>query len=140
MAGIYGSFLAYFSELFQDVEFFEQEPDIGAGYKERKTIGVYPVIIQADVGSSIAGPAGRLSAHHTWRSLDVINNAVMWCDSDTPMKIGWFLYHPIDNRVYRVASDLEYNREGGFTCWGITKLTGDTGDMKGRLPIYEGHL
>lgn len=138
MSGIYGSFLAYFGELYQPVAFFEQKPNIGAGWKNRSDLVYYDVIIQEDKGASIVGHSGRLTTRNNWLTLDITNNDIMWSDIGVPIKLGLFLIHPIDGRVYRVASSLEYNREGGFAIWGISKLTGDTGDQKEKLPLYEG--
>jgi hypothetical protein len=140
MGGVYGSFLEAFPELMQPVEFFSQDPLVGAGYGVRIPIGTYEVILQAKSGSSIEGNSGRLSARNAWRTLDVANNDTMWAPDEYPLVQGCFMVHPNDGRIYRLATVLEYNREGGFKVWGITKLTGDTGSQDTLLPLIPGEV
>jgi len=96
------------------------------------------VILQAGDGSSIIANKGRLSLRNVWRTMDIENRDILWCDKETHLKQGGFMIHPQDGRVYRLDSILEYDREGGFYVWGIEKLTGDTGDQKDRLTVISG--
>jgi hypothetical protein len=137
MGGVYGGFLEYFSELMSTVAFYSQEPKTGAGYEERNEIGSFRVILQSDGKSGLVGPAGRLSYHAQWRSLDIANNDMMWSVANIP--IGSFFHHnKRDKAVYRIITQLDYDREGGFYIWGIQRVTGANGENNGQLEFAKG--
>jgi hypothetical protein len=137
MGGVYGSFIEFFPELFEKCVTYTQVPLETAGYKGRKDGKTYRVIYQSDGESGLTGPAGRLSYHSQWRTIDMANNDIMWSRKEIP--VGVFFIHPRKEKaVYRVVKQLDFSKEGGYYEWGIQRVTGDNGNQTGRLSINKG--
>lgn len=132
---IYGDMLPYFSELFIEVDYFEQTTLVGAGYQPVGNVLKKSVIFQnTPEGTGISGPMGRLAKRANWSNMAITEEARLW--SPEPLQEGWFV--SVKNRYYRILKHIDWLDIGGFSVYTIDKVVGNSGKSENVLPLKEG--
>ena len=124
---IYGNALPYFSELLREVDYFEQEPLIGAGYEAPAGTTQIEVIYQnSSEGSSVSGPLGRLSKRSNWTSMSITDELRIWTNST--LKEGAFIHDHGKDRTYRILKRMDWEHQSDFNVYTVEKVVGNMGD------------
>lgn len=116
---VYGDMLGFFPELQRPFDYFEMSPKQVAGYNERVNVrtvyGIYQEV-----------KAGTLQADDdTWNATDV---PLFFTREDlTP---GKFIAFPGSQMVYRITKNNDWTHEGGFNCYTLETLSGNTDVQK----------
>ena len=124
MEAIYGEMLAAFPELFQTVAYYIREPKVGAGYED-KASGFTDVIIMADK-TFIATLGEQAFSTDSADVLDYGDREFLWAPAGTPLKVGYFVFNPDANLMYRIMSKSEWVMYGGFIRFGFEVVQGVT--------------
>ena len=123
--GVYGEMLAAFPELFQSVPYYVREPKVGAGYKDPSVSGYTDVIIMADK-TFIATLGERALTTDSADVLDYGDKEFLWAYSDTPLRVGYFVFNTDENLMYRIVSKSDWERYGGFIRFEFEVVQGTT--------------
>ena len=123
---VYGEMLAAFPEIFQTVSYYIREPKVGPGYTE-KASGVTDVIIMADK-TFIATLGERALSTDSADVLDYGDREFLWAASDTPLRVGYFVFNSDENLMYRIISKSDWERYGGFIRFGFEVVQGTTSE------------
>lgn len=124
--GVYGDMLAAFPELFQTVAYYVREPLVGSGYKDQAS-GFTDVIIMADK-TFIATLGEQAFSSDSADVLDYGDREFLWAFSDTPLKVGYFVFNTDANLMYRIISKSEWGYYGGFIRFGFEVVQGTTSE------------
>lgn len=112
---VYGDMLLYFAEQRTTVTVYDMTPDINAGWtivpNSQETVSC---IYQHTNGDRIKDSNGNLVSSSDFE---------LWTETDGLR--GKFL--SIDGNVYRLASNAEWIREGGFFRYTCEKVVGNNG-------------
>ena len=124
--GVYGDMLAAFPELFQTVPYYEREPEVGAGYTE-KSSGFVDVIIMPEktLTASLGGRAVQTSSYDV---LDYKDKEYVWAASDSPLRVGLFIFDTEKNRLCALVGKAEWGLYGGFTRFDFEIVQGTTSE------------
>lgn len=124
--GIYGDLLAAFPEIFQTVPYYEREPKVGAGYEE-KSSGFVDVIIMPEktLTAALGGRAINASAYDV---LDYKDKEYVWASSDSPLRVGLFIYDTEKKRLCALVGKAEWGQCGGFTRFDFEIVQGTTSE------------
>lgn len=125
--GVYGDMLAAFPEIFQTVPYYEMPPDVGAGYLPATASGFTDVIIMADK-TFIATLGEQPFSADSADVLDYGDREFLWASSDTPLRVGFFVFNTEANLMYRIISKSEWGQYGGFIRFGFEIVQGTTSD------------
>lgn len=125
--GVYGDMLASFPELFQTVPYYVREPKVGAGYNDPTVSGYTDVIIMADK-TFIATLGERAFRDDSADVLDYGDREFLWASSDTPLRVGYFVFNMDENLMYRIISKSDWERYGGFIRFGFEVVQGTTSE------------
>jgi hypothetical protein len=128
--GVYGDFLGFFSELLERQEFYSQEPQEAGGYGNKRVLGTFLVVYQDDTPKELTARGGK------WHGLDVRDALLVWSAGEIP--VGAFFKPAHKAGVYRVVGVLSYQREGGFSGYVGSRVTGATGEQMGKLELKRG--
>jgi hypothetical protein len=126
-AGIYGDMMAAFPEIFQSVPYYVCEPEVGGGYKPPAESGYTDVIIMADK-TFIATLGERAFSADSSDVLDYGDREFLWAPSDTPLRVGYFVYNMDEEKLYRIVSKSDWERYGGFIRFGFEIVQGETSE------------
>lgn len=133
--GVYGDMLSFFPEIFQSVSYYEREPKVGSGYTE-KSSGLVDVIIMPEktLTAALGGRAVNQSAYDV---LDYRDKEYVWASSDSPLKVGTFIFDNEKQRLCRLVGRAEWGMYGGFTRFDFEIVQGATSepDRKTATPI-----
>lgn len=124
---IYGDLLASFPEIFQTVPYYVREPKIGGGYKDPSISGFTDVIIMADK-TFVATLGERAFTSDYSDVLDYGDREFLWAPSDTPLRVGYFVFNEDVNLMYRIISKSEWGMYGGFIRFGFEIVQGQTSE------------
>ena len=124
---IYGEMLAAFPELFQTVPYYVRQPKVGSGYSEPTQAGFTDVIIMADK-TFIDTLGERAFSSDSADVLDYGDREYLWAFSDTPLRVGYFVFNTDANLMYRIISKSEWGKYGGFIRFGFEIVQGTTGE------------
>lgn len=119
MGGVYGEFLASFSELFEDFKIYKQKPKVASGYDlefSRTERGIRQSVAQTVVDKT-RQRSGVMDIGDEW-TLWTYNRI----DSATE-------FVEIDGRMCRPMSSSKFNREGGFYEMTVEALVGNDGSQ-----------
>ena len=124
--GVYGDMLAAFPEIFQTVPYYEREPVVGAGYTE-KSSGFVDVIIMPEktLTAALGGRAINSSAYDV---LDYKDKEYVWASSDSPLRVGLFIFDTEKNRLCALVGKAEWGQYGGFTRFDFEIVQGTTSE------------
>lgn len=125
--GIYGDMLAAFPEAFQTVPYYVREPKVGGGYEEPVASGFTDVIIMADK-TFTATLGERAFSSDSSDVLDYGDREFLWASSDTPLRVGYFVFNMDEQKLYRIISKSDWERYGGFIRFGFEIVQGETSE------------
>lgn len=125
--GIYGEMLAAFPEMFQTVPYYEMAPAVGAGFEPATASGFTDVIIMADK-TFIAKLGENPFSTDSADVLDYGDREFLWAPSDTPLRVGFFVFNTDVNLMYRIISKSEWGQYGGFIRFGFEVVQGATSE------------
>ena len=125
--GIYGQMLAAFPEIFQTVPYYVRQPKVGGGYDNPETSGFTDVIIMADK-TFVATLGEQAFSSDSSDILDYGDREFLWAYSDTPLRVGYFVFNPEHNLMYRIISKSEWGMYGGFIRFGFEIVQGQTSE------------
>jgi hypothetical protein len=129
MGGVYGEFLAYFSELFEDFKVYKQIPKVASGYALeysravtgiRQSDGVY--VIQKN-RKHTANTMGIGAAYTLW-TYERIDPATEFVE--------------IDGRMFRPMKSPDFSREGGFWETALEAVEGNDGSQNDNMELAGG--
>ena len=117
MSGVYGEFIGFFSELFEDFKIFKHEDDRISGYKltfDRKIRAI----------KQTYNEAVDTKRYKELPILDIVQKWAFWCYEKLNI-VDEFV--EIDGEIYRPMTNAHYNREGGFWEYTLEKVIGNDG-------------
>lgn len=129
MGGVYGEFLAYFSELFEDFKVYKQIPKVASGYALeysravkgiRQSDGVY--VIQKNRKHTVN--AMGIGAAYTLWTYERIDPATEFVE--------------IDGRMFRPMKSPDFSREGGFWETALEAVEGNDGSQNDNMELAGG--
>lgn len=130
MAGVYGEFLAYFSELMESFKVYKQTPLVTSGYKLEYSHTVRGVrqndsdgIIDKSKRVNLVMDVGSCYTLWTYEKIDPATDFV-----------------EIDGDMYRPMSSSAFNREGGFYVIKVEMLVGNDGRKNDNAEISGGEF
>lgn len=130
MQGVYGEFLGYFSELFEEFEIYTHEDDRVSGYKltfEKKIQGIRQTSKEyIDMKRAKELPVLDIGQRYYFWSYEKLDIATEFVK--------------IDDEYYRPMSKSQFNREGGFWETVLDKVVGNDGTKDYTPELEEGHL
>lgn len=128
MAGVYGEFLGFFPELFEQFRVFKQEPDVVSGYKleyHRTVQGVRQTNnIYVDENRKKQLPLMDIVLSYWLWTYDKIDPATEFVE--------------IDGKMFRPMSESLFNREGGFYETRLDSVVGNDGTKDETPELTEG--
>ena len=117
MGSVYGEFLGYFSELFENFEVYTHEDDRVSGYKltfEKKIQGIKQTSKEyIDLKRAKELPQLDIGQRYYFWSYEKLDIATEFVK--------------IDNEYYRPMSKAQFNREGGYWETVLDKVVGNDG-------------
>lgn len=111
---VYGDQLAFFPEQFRSFPYFHMIPQPVASYSPREELGTVRGIFQYVKKGSLE------------REGDTLNNTevpTLWTRSK--LKVGDY-YITAEEVDYRITNDYPWKFEGGFYCYGLESIKGNT--------------
>ena len=125
--GLYGDMLAAFPEMFQTVPYYVRDPKVGSGYETPTESGFVDVIIMAD--KTFQATLGERAFTSDYADvLDYGDREFLWAASDSPLKVGYFVFNTDASLMYRIVSKSEWGMYGGFTRFGFEIVQGQTSE------------
>lgn len=116
--GIYGNQLLFFSEQFRVFDYFHMSPKVGASYSQRdeviKVKGVFQYMKR-----------GELRMEES--ALADVNVPTLWTRSK--LKVGDYFIQK-DDELYRIVNPADWLFEGGFGCYVLETVVGNTDEQK----------
>ncbi len=107
---VYGESLLAFPEQFRDFISFESNPNIGDGYGARKNKNTGSGVIQTSTSR----------AKDSNGNIVISRNYILW--TDAKLTLGNFV--EFETFIYRVLTDADWPREGGFYDYDLEKVVG----------------
>ena len=117
---VYGEMLSYFPELFQLVDYFSMNPQPVASYDERKDLGKVKGVFQFIRKGELARSGDTLSEKEV---------PTFW--TTKKLEVGNFI--TVDEIDYRIDSNDDWMFAGGYYCYGLETLIGNT-DKQEEIP------
>ena len=133
MGGVYGSILVHFPELAIQLPYFNQEARIGAGYEPPTDCRYITCIRQVRRGRTLSGVMKNEA--NSISPVLKINDTLTICSLEE-LVVGWFTIYK--KEVYRIARQVDWEREAGFFYYGVEKLIGNDGTTEFDLPVQQG--
>ena len=130
MAGVYGEFLGFFPELFEEFNIYTHEDDRVSGYKltfEKKITGIRQTTNEyIDTKRAKELPL-----------LDIVQRYTFWSYEKLDIATEFVA---IDEEMYRPMKVAQFNREGGFWETMLEKVVGNDGTNNETPELEEGEF
>ena len=130
MAGVYGEFLGFFPELFEEFNIYTHEDDRVSGYKltfEKKITGIRQTTNEyIDTKRAKELPLLDIGQRYTFWSYEKLDIATEFV--------------AIDEEMYRPMKVAQFNREGGFWETVLEKVVGNDGTNNETPELEEGEF
>lgn len=130
MAGVYGEFLGFFPELFEEFNIYTHEDDRVSGYKltfEKKITGIRQTTNEyVDTKRAKELPLLDIGQRYTFWSYEKLDIATEFV--------------AIDEEMYRPMKVAQFNREGGFWETMLEKVVGNDGTNNETPELEEGEF
>lgn len=128
MGGVYGEFLAYFSELMERFKVVKQNARLDSGYD----LGTFRYVqgIRQNEGSYFVDKANRKNY-----TADIGNRYTLWTYEPIDAATEFV---EIDGGMYRPMNQAAFNREGGFYEMAVERLVGSDGTKNESLELTDG--
>ena len=130
MAGVYGEFLGFFPELFEEFNIYTHEDDRVSGYKltfEKKITGIRQTTNEyIDTKRAKELPLLDIGQRYTFWSYEKLDIATEFV--------------AIDEEMYRPMKVAQFNREGGFWETMLEKVVGNDGTNNETPELEEGEF
>lgn len=130
---IYGDSLNAFPELFTNIHCWEGVPKAGGGYDIGQELDVTGIIL--NLASS---PGIQPRNYGDGYALDVETEDLLWVRNDSPIRLGLFLYHPLNGTICRVVRQYDKSLPGGYKRFVIERVNGANGLNNQDIPISGG--
>lgn len=117
MAGVYGDFLAYFSELFETFDVYRQTPDTVSGYTVEPVRKMRGIRQTNDTYLSAGKPK-------TLPVVNVTSSYILWSEEPVDVATEFVM---IDGRMHRPVSTSRLAVEGGFYETQLDAVAGNDG-------------
>lgn len=127
MAGVYGEFLGFFPELFEDFEVYRHDADVVSGYRLEYARTVRGIRQSNDAKATGWGPK-------TLPLVNVESSYILWTYEPVDMATEFVR---IDGRMHRPMSESRFVLEGGFYETRLDMVAGNDG-TKGSTPELSG--
>ena len=124
---VYGDMLAAFPEIFQTVPYYVRQPAVGGGYEPPSASGFTDVIIMADK-TFMATIGERAFTSDSSDVLDYGDREFLWAPSDTPLRVGYFVFNPDECLLYRIVGKSNWKDYGGFIRFNFEIVQGETSE------------
>lgn len=111
---VYGSMLNFFKEQFRQFDYFYMKPQVSASYATRENLGKVRGILQF----MKRGELSRLED-----TLSDVSVPTFW--TKTKLKVGDY-FIGIGEDIYRIKNSADWLFEGGFCCYVLEEVTGNT--------------
>lgn len=111
---IYGSMLNFFKEQFRQFDYFCMKPQVSASYSARENLGKVRGILQF----MKRGELSRLED-----TLSDVSVPTFW--TQTKLKVGDY-FISIGDATYRIKNSANWLFEGGFCCYVLEEVIGNT--------------
>lgn len=128
MGGVYGDFLSFFPELFEDFDVFSQKPDVVSGYEVKPLRTVRGIKQSDDSKLKDWGP-------HTLHVVNVASAFILWTYEPFDI-VNEFVR--IDGKMYRPTKESFFQREGGFYETRVEAVAGNDGVNRTTPELYGG--
>jgi len=125
--GLYGDMMSAFPEMFQTVPYYVRKPKVDGGYEDPDVSGFTEVIVMADK-TFLATLGERAFTADSSDVLDYGDREFLWAPSDTPLRVGYFVFNTDANLMYRIISKAEWGMYGGFIRFGFEIVQGETSE------------
>ena len=130
MAGVYGEFLGFFSELFETFEVYTHKDSRVSGYEltfEKKIQGIRQSTNEyIDMKRAKELPVLDIGQRYTFWSYEKLDIATEFIK--------------VDGELYRPMKTSQFNREGGFWETVIEKVIGNDGTERESPELAEGEF
>lgn len=111
---IYGDQLAFFSEQFRNYEYLTMKPKVGSSYSPRESLGTVRGVFQYM-------KRGELRMEED--TLADVNVPTLW--TRKKLSVGNFFIQK-DDELYRIVNPAGWLFEGGFCCYVLESVVGNT--------------
>lgn len=111
---VYGSMLNFFKEQFRQFDYFYMQPQVTASYSKRENLGKVRGILQFMKRGELV---------RTEDTLADVSVPTFW--TKTKLKVGDYFICKEDD-IYRIKNSADWLFEGGFCCYILEEVTGNT--------------
>lgn len=111
---VYGDQLAFFSEQFRNFDYFTMKPHTTASYSTRESLGKVRGVFQYMKKGELRREEDTLAD---------VNVPTLW--TRAKLKVGNYFIQKEDE-VYRIVNPADWLFEGGFCCYVLESVVGNT--------------
>lgn len=111
---VYGNMLNFFNELFRSFDYFTMKPQVNASYSKRESLGKVRGVFQYM-------KKGELQREE--ETLADVNIPTLW--TKQKLSMGDYFIEK-DGDVYRIKNSADWLFEGGFICYVLEEVVGNT--------------
>lgn len=115
---IYGNQLLFFSELFRMFDYFHMSPKVGASYSQRDEVTKVKGVFQYMKRGELRREEDTLAD---------VNVPTFW--TRQKLKVGDYFIQKEDE-LYRIVNPADWLFEGGFNCYVLETVVGNTGEQE----------
>lgn len=111
---VYGDQLAFFTDQFRSYEYFHMKPHTTASYSTRESLGKVRGVFQYMKRGELRREEDTLAD---------VNVPTLW--TRTKLKVGDYFIQK-DDELYRIVNPADWLFEGGFCCYVLESVVGNT--------------
>lgn len=111
---VYGDILSFFAEQFRNYEYLTMKPEVGSSYSSRESLGTVRGVFQYM-------KRGELRMEED--TLADVNVPTLW--TRKKLSVGNFFIQK-DDELYRIVNPADWLFEGGFCCYVLESVVGNT--------------
>lgn len=115
---IYGNQLLFFSEQFRMFDYFHMSPKVGASYSQRDEVTKVKGVFQYMKRGELRREEDTLAD---------VNVPTFW--TRQKLKVGDYFIQKEDE-LYRIINPADWLFEGGFNCYVLETVVGNTGEQE----------
>ena len=115
---IYGNQLLFFSEQFRMFNYFHMSPKVGASYSQRDEVTKVKGVFQYMKRGELRREEDTLAD---------VNVPTFW--TRQKLKVGDYFIQK-DDELYRIVNPADWLFEGGFNCYVLETVVGNTGEQE----------
>ena len=111
---IYGNMLNFFTEQFRSFDYFSMQPRVDASYSPREALGKVRGVFQYMKRGELRKEEDTIAD---------VNVPTLW--TKQKLSVGNFFIQK-DDEVYRIVNPADWLFEGGFNCYVLETVVGNT--------------